>query len=145
MGNALLAALTPLLLNIDPLTYFLKQQNTQCPSSYTLISDSSGRANNDSVNCPVLLCFKMFIESFTMFWWQVRRCDSPNQLLALASGTGRSNHRKKAGSMVRDMFGVSSINHPDLRRISIDYGFEGHPLRKDLPVSGYVEVRYDDP
>ncbi|KAJ0441558.1 putative NADH:ubiquinone reductase (H(+)-translocating) [Helianthus annuus] len=43
------------------------------------------------------------------------------------------------------MFGVSSINHPDLRRISTDYGFEGHPLRKDLPLSGYVEVRYDDP
>ncbi|GMN65006.1 hypothetical protein TIFTF001_034075 [Ficus carica] len=46
---------------------------------------------------------------------------------------------------VWDMFGVSSINHPDLRRISTDYGFEGHPLRKDLPLSGYVEVRYDDP
>ncbi|WZY88437.1 hypothetical protein YC2023_045172 [Brassica napus] len=46
---------------------------------------------------------------------------------------------------VWDMFGVSFINHPDLRRISTDYGFEGHPLRKDLPLSGYVEVRYDDP
>lgn len=46
---------------------------------------------------------------------------------------------------VWDMSGVSSINHPDLRRISIDYGFEGHPLRKDFPLSGYVEVRYDDP
>ncbi|KAI3925456.1 hypothetical protein MKW92_048670 [Papaver armeniacum] len=46
---------------------------------------------------------------------------------------------------VWDMFGVSSINHPDLRRISTYHGFEGHPLRKDLPPSGYVEVRYDDP
>ncbi|KAI5664339.1 hypothetical protein M9H77_23662 [Catharanthus roseus] len=46
---------------------------------------------------------------------------------------------------VWDMFCVSSINHSDLCRISIDYGFEGHPLRKDLPLSGYVEVRYDDP
>ncbi|CAI0415401.1 unnamed protein product, partial [Linum tenue] len=35
---------------------------------------------------------------------------------------------------VWDMFGVSSINHPDLRRISTDYGFDGHPLRKDLPM-----------
>lgn len=46
---------------------------------------------------------------------------------------------------VWDMFGVSSIHHPDLRRILTDYGFEGHPLRKDFPLSGYVEVRYDDP
>ncbi|KAH0447835.1 hypothetical protein IEQ34_023333 [Dendrobium chrysotoxum] len=46
---------------------------------------------------------------------------------------------------VWDMSGVSSINHPDLRRISTDHGFEGHPFRKDFPLSGYVEVRYDDP
>nr|QXE43863.1 NADH dehydrogenase subunit 9 [Cunninghamia lanceolata]BDG69829.1 NADH dehydrogenase subunit 9 [Cunninghamia lanceolata var. konishii] len=46
---------------------------------------------------------------------------------------------------VWDMSGVYSINHPDLRRILTDHGFEGHPLRKDSPLSGYVEVRYDDP
>ena len=43
-----------------------------------------------------------------------------------------------------DMFGVFFINHPDLRRILTDYGFDGFPLRKDFPLTGYIEVRYDD-
>jgi NADH-quinone oxidoreductase subunit C len=43
-----------------------------------------------------------------------------------------------------DLLGVLFSNHPDLRRILTDYGFDGHPLRKDFPMTGYVEVRYDD-
>lgn len=45
---------------------------------------------------------------------------------------------------VYDLFGVFFTDHPDLRRIMTDYGFDGHPLRKDFPLTGYTEIRYDE-
>ena len=45
---------------------------------------------------------------------------------------------------VYDLFGVFFTDHPDLRRIMTDYGFDGHPLRKDFPMTGYTEIRYDE-
>jgi NADH-quinone oxidoreductase subunit C len=45
---------------------------------------------------------------------------------------------------VYDLYGVPFTGHPDMRRLLTDYGFEGHPLRKDFPLTGFVELRYDD-
>jgi NADH:ubiquinone oxidoreductase subunit C len=42
-----------------------------------------------------------------------------------------------------DLFGIFFTSHPDLRRILTDYGFDGHPLRKDFPLTGFIDMRYD--
>jgi NADH dehydrogenase (ubiquinone) Fe-S protein 3 len=67
-----------------------------------------------------------------------------NEILPVSSATGIYCSAGWWEREVWDMFGIFFSNHPDLRRILSDYGFQGHPLRKDFPLSGYVEVRYDD-
>jgi NADH/F420H2 dehydrogenase subunit C len=69
---------------------------------------------------------------------------SVNEVGSIESVTKIYNSANWWEREVWDMLGVFFSNHPDLRRILTDYGFEGYPLRKDFPLSGYVEVRYDD-
>ena len=77
-----------------------------------------------------------------------------NQRLLIKTSVGQSESiesvipiHRTAGWYERecyDLFGIQFLNHPDLRRIMTDYNFEGHPLRKDFPLTGHTEVRYDD-
>jgi NADH dehydrogenase (ubiquinone) Fe-S protein 3 len=67
-----------------------------------------------------------------------------NEIIPIKSITSVYNAANWWEREVWDFFGIFFINHPDLRRLLTDYGFDGHPLKKDFPVHGYVEVRYDD-
>jgi NADH dehydrogenase (ubiquinone) Fe-S protein 3 len=67
--------------------------------------------------------------------------DEVNQVPSITSIYPAANWMERE---TYDMYGVVFGGHPDLRRILTDYGFEGHPLRKDFPLSGYYEVRYDE-
>ena len=58
--------------------------------------------------------------------------------------TGLHNSANWFEREIWDMYGVMFSDHPDLRRLLTDYGFEGHPLRKDFPLTGFVETRYDN-
>jgi NADH:ubiquinone oxidoreductase subunit C len=62
----------------------------------------------------------------------------------LPTATGRFKSANWREREVWDRFGVGFDGHPDLRRLLTDYGFEGHPMRKDYPLTGYTEVRYDE-
>jgi|TARA_Y100000589_G_C27106065_1_gene610140 NADH dehydrogenase (ubiquinone) Fe-S protein 3 len=66
-----------------------------------------------------------------------------NEITSLDSIVALHNSANWYEREVWDLFGIFFTNHPDLRRILTDYGFEGHPLRKDFPLSGFTEVRYD--
>lgn len=75
---------------------------------------------------------------------RVRLKTYTDELTPLRSGYGVWKACNWYEREIYDMFGVVFTHHPDLRRILTDYGFTGHPLRKDFPLVGYIEVRYDD-
>ena len=75
---------------------------------------------------------------------RVRIICSINDGQIVPSVTGIYSSAEWPEREVWDMYGLFFSDHPDLRRLLTDYGFEGHPLRKDFPLTGYVEVRYDD-
>ena len=76
--------------------------------------------------------------------WRMRLKVQTDEDTAVPSATGVYPNADWYEREAFDMYGIFFDGHPDLRRILTDYGFHGHPLRKDFPMTGYVEVRYDD-
>jgi NADH-quinone oxidoreductase subunit C len=75
---------------------------------------------------------------------RIRVKTSTDEETFVESATGLFSAASWFEREVWDMYGVFFSGHPDLRRILTDYGFEGHPQRKDFPLTGYIEVRYDE-
>ena len=75
---------------------------------------------------------------------RVRVSVQTNELLPVISVTSLFNSANWMEREVWDLFGIMFANHPDLRRILTDYGFTGHPLRKDFPLSGFTDIFYND-
>ena len=134
-GSELILTVSPK--HLIPVLRFLKNSSAH---QYKLLSCISGidypsRADRFEVVYELLsLCFNSRIRVKT-FVSEVNPVDSSVGLFKAADWWERE---------IWDLFGVFFKDHPDLRRILTDYGFEGHPLRKDFPLSGYVEVRYDE-
>jgi len=81
-----------------------------------------------SINFSTRLRIKLFVNEY-------------NYIQSLYSLFVNSNWWERE---IWDLYGLFFENHPDLRRILTDYGFEGHPMRKDFPLTGFVELRYDN-
>ncbi len=122
--------------NIFTLTFFKKHINYQC----TLLSCISGvdyfdGAYRFSVVYDVLsLCFNFRLR-FKAFINEIQSINSVISVFVSANWWERE---------IWDFFGVYFKKHSDLRRILTDYGFEGYPMRKDFPLSGYIEIHYSE-
>ena len=129
-------------LNIDsskiiPIFFFLKY-HTNC--QYKLISDICAVDYPNKINRFTLVYNLLSIR----FNSRMRIKIIINELQSINSITPVYKGASWCEREIWDLFGIFFNNHPDLRRILTDYGFEGHPLRKDFPLSGYYEMFYNE-
>ena len=121
---------------VVPMCYFLRQNSlTRCAQLLDITAvDYPDREKR----------FTVVYNLLSLDWnTRVRLKTEVDELTSLESVTGVYSCSAWWEREVLDMFGIFFTEHPDLRRILTDYGFQGHPLRKDFPLTGYTEVRYD--
>lgn len=122
-----------------PLDFMLVVSDSYC-FNFEYFVDEFGL---DSVSVPKRFCIKAYLRSFAglPLFISSRVSLKDPRLISLESYYPGSNWAERE---VFDMFGIFFRGHTDLRRLLTDYGFEGYPLRKDFPVSGYHQIRYSD-
>jgi NADH/F420H2 dehydrogenase subunit C len=135
IGNEITLVVSPK--NIVKVLFFLKN-NSRC--RFTVLSSISGVDYPNRVDRFEVVYDLLSLE----YNIRVRVKTNVNELTPVSSVTSVYSAANWWEREVWDMFGIFFTNHPDLRRILTDYGFEGFPLRKEFPLTGYVEVRYDE-
>jgi NADH/F420H2 dehydrogenase subunit C len=135
IGNEITLVVSPK--NIVKVLFFLKN-NSRC--RFTVLSSISGVDYPNRVDRFEVVYDLLSLE----YNIRVRVKTNVNELTPVGSVTSVYSAANWWEREVWDMFGIFFTNHPDLRRILTDYGFEGFPLRKEFPLTGYVEVRYDE-
>ena len=116
--------------------FFLNNSDTKCKSCNDIVVwDKPGKLNRFTI---------VYILHSLIFNARVALLIQTNELSPVYSITNIFNSAGWAEREIWDLFGIFIINNNDLRRILTDYGFNGHPLRKDFPLTGFVESTYDD-
>jgi NADH/F420H2 dehydrogenase subunit C len=135
VGNEITLVVNPK--KIVQVLFFLKN-NTRC--RFTVLSSISGVDYPNRVDRFEVVYDLLSLEYNT----RIRVKTNVNELHPINSATSVYSCANWWEREIWDMYGIFFTNHPDLRRILTDYGFEGFPLRKEFPLTGYVEVRYDE-
>jgi NADH/F420H2 dehydrogenase subunit C len=135
IGNEITLVVSPK--NIVKVLFFLKN-NSRC--RFTVLSSISGVDYPNRVDRFEVVYDLLSLE----YNFRIRVKTNVNELTPVSSVTSVYSAANWWEREVWDMFGIFFTDHPDLRRILTDYGFEGFPLRKEFPLTGYVEVRYDE-
>jgi len=125
---------------LENLNFVLNFLNNSIFFKAVVLTDIVCVDNLSSINRFSLIYCLRSVESNTKFYvYTTAKIDE-----SVASSTNIFLSANWLEREIWDMYGVFFAEHPDLRRLLTDYGFDGHPLRKDFPLSGYVELRYDD-
>jgi NADH dehydrogenase (ubiquinone) Fe-S protein 3 len=123
---------------LNQIAYFLKNHTF---SQYTVLTDISG------VDYPTRGLFRFDVVYFLLsirYNSRIKLKIAIDEKTNVPSLTNIYMNANWSEREVFDLFGIQFENHTDLRRILTDYGFKGHPMKKDFPLVGFVEVRYDD-